>query len=153
MTKDEVLKLALACVEAWDRGCDRDAYWRDIDECVAAIKEALAAPVQERGITRLFMVTTAYEQGVGKGHQAFNRKTEIENPYAPGECHEAWSLGYKEGEDQAAGMKQLAAQRQWVGLTDTDIGNEYVRFEIQGGFNRFEYAVRAIEAKLKEKNA
>jgi hypothetical protein len=45
-----------------------------------------------------------------------------------------------------------AAQRQWVGLCDTDIGDEYVRFEIQGGFNRFEYAVRAIEAKLKEKN-
>jgi hypothetical protein len=45
-----------------------------------------------------------------------------------------------------------AAQRQWVGLDETDIGDEYVRFEIQGGFNRFEYAVRAIEAKLKEKN-
>ena len=44
-------------------------------------------------------------------------------------------------------------QRTWVGLDDTDIGNEYVRFEIiKGGFNRFEYAVRAIEAKLKEKN-
>ncbi len=42
--------------------------------------------------------------------------------------------------------------REWVGLCDTDIGDEYVRFEIQGGFNRFEYAVRAIEAKLKEKN-
>jgi len=45
-----------------------------------------------------------------------------------------------------------APQRTWVGLTDTDIGDEYVRFQIQGGFNRFEYAVRAIEAKLKEKN-
>ena len=45
------------------------------------------------------------------------------------------------------------SQRQWVGLCDTDIGDEYVRFEIQGGFNRFEYAVRAIEAKLKNKNA
>jgi hypothetical protein len=45
------------------------------------------------------------------------------------------------------------AQREWVGLDDTDIGNEYVRFEIiKGGFNRFEYAVRAIEAKLKDKN-
>ena len=44
-------------------------------------------------------------------------------------------------------------QRTWVGLDDTDIGNEYVRFEVtKGGFNRFEYAVRAIETKLKEKN-
>jgi hypothetical protein len=43
--------------------------------------------------------------------------------------------------------------RTWVGLTDTDIGDEYVRLEVtKGGFNRFEYAVKAIEAKLKEKN-
>lgn len=45
------------------------------------------------------------------------------------------------------------SQRTWVGLTDEEIGDEYVRFEVsKGGFNRFEYAVKAIEAKLKEKN-
>ena len=43
-------------------------------------------------------------------------------------------------------------QRTWVGLTDEDIGDEFVRFQIQGRFNQFEYAVKAIEAKLKEKN-
>ena len=44
-------------------------------------------------------------------------------------------------------------QRQWVGLTDEEIGDEYVRFEVaKGGFTNFEYATRAIEAKLKEKN-
>jgi len=64
---------------------------------------------------------------------------------------------YAEDLDASVGWLPLyttppAAQRQWVGLVDTDIGDEYVRFEIQGGFNRFEYAVRAIEAKLKEKN-
>jgi hypothetical protein len=48
---------------------------------------------------------------------------------------------------------QAKAQRTWAGLTDEEIGDEYVRFEVsKGGFNRFEYAVRAIEAKLKEKN-
>ena len=46
----------------------------------------------------------------------------------------------------------LYRQRTWIGLTDEDIGDEFVRFQIQGGFNRFEYAVKAIEAKLKEKN-
>ena len=46
-----------------------------------------------------------------------------------------------------------APQRTWVGLTEEDIGDEFVRFQIQGGFNRFEYAVKAIEAKLKEKNS
>ena len=44
-------------------------------------------------------------------------------------------------------------KRPWVGLTDEDIGDEFVRFELPGGFNRFEYAARSIEAKLKEKNA
>jgi len=44
-------------------------------------------------------------------------------------------------------------QRTWVGLTEEEIGDEYVRFEVaKGGFNRFEYAALAIEAKLKEKN-
>ena len=43
-------------------------------------------------------------------------------------------------------------QRTWEGLTDDEIGDEYVRFEIQSGFNRFEYAVKALQAKIKEKN-
>ena len=59
---------------------------------------------------------------------------------------------FRAGVAWAVATTPPAAQRQWVGLVDTDIGDEYVRFEIQGGFNRFEYAVRAIEAKLKEKN-
>ncbi len=49
--------------------------------------------------------------------------------------------------------ERYSPQRTWVGLTDEEIGDEYVRFEVsKGGFNRFEYAVKAIEAKLKEKN-
>jgi len=53
-------------------------------------------------ISRVLMITTAYEQGVGKGHQASRRATEITNPYADSECSEAWALGYKEGKGQAA---------------------------------------------------
>jgi hypothetical protein len=57
-------------------------------------------------------------------------------------------------EDGEPVMHRSPPQRTWVGLTDEDIGDEYVRFEVpKGGFNRFEYAVRAIEAKLKEKNS
>jgi len=44
-----------------------------------------------------------------------------------------------------------AAQRQWVGLIDTDIGDEYVRFEIQGARSGWRHG-RAIEAKLRSKN-
>jgi hypothetical protein len=73
-------------------------------------------------------------------------KRECMNCAAFGECHPNNDAG-------RCGYEPPAAQRQWVGLDDTDIGNEYVRFEIiKGGFNRFEYAVRAIEAKLRERN-
>lgn len=50
----------------------------------------------------ILAITTAYEQGVGKGHQAQGRSVEIDNPYAPGECQQAWALGYDEGKKQAA---------------------------------------------------
>jgi hypothetical protein len=50
----------------------------------------------------ILAITTAYEQGVGKGHQAHGRGVEMDNPYTPGECQQAWSLGYTEGKKQAA---------------------------------------------------
>ena len=50
----------------------------------------------------ILVITTAYEQGVGKGHQAHGRDVEIENPYALGEGQQAWALGYDEGKKQAA---------------------------------------------------
>jgi len=57
------------------------------------------------------------------------------------------------GQTDAFKFAWKAAKRTWVRLTNEEIGDEYVRFEVsKGGFNRFEYAVRAIEAKLKEKN-
>lgn len=59
-------------------------------------------PAQPAGEFDVLAITTAYEQGVGKGHQAFKRKVEIDNPYAPGDCNEAWWLGYCEGKEQAA---------------------------------------------------
>lgn len=36
------MKMALECVEAWDRGCDRDDYWRDIEEAVSALRQRLS---------------------------------------------------------------------------------------------------------------
>lgn len=56
---------------------------------------------------RVFTITTAYEQGVGKGHQAFNGQPSS-NPYSAGECREAWRLGYEEGQIQAGRMAKHA---------------------------------------------
>jgi hypothetical protein len=44
---------------------------------------------------------------------------------------------------------KTAAQRQWVGLTDEEITDEFYKFEAAGAWYQF---ARAIEAKLREKN-
>ncbi|MGL4891647.1 MAG: hypothetical protein ACRC52_12755 [Aeromonas veronii] len=60
-----------------------------------------AAP-GEQDDHQILAITTAYEQGVGKGHQAYNSGKEIANPYSPAyRCDLAWQYGYKEGKEQA----------------------------------------------------
>jgi hypothetical protein len=50
----------------------------------------------------ILAITTAYEQGVGKGHQAATTKQEVKNPYTSGyRCDLAWQYGYEEGKEQA----------------------------------------------------
>ena len=75
-------------------------------DAMSASKGAKATPLYtappQRKPFDILVITTAYEQGVGKGHQAHGRSAEIENPYAPGECQQAWALGYDEGKKQAA---------------------------------------------------
>lgn len=86
---------------------------------------------------KIFTITTAYEQGVGKGHQAFERKEEIVNPYAAlSDEHEAWQLGYLEGKLQASRAKP------WQSLTTEEIAAT--------GCETF--LARGFEAKLREKN-
>lgn len=51
---------------------------------------------------QVLAITTAYEQGVGKGHQSHARKEAITNPYGDEwGCDSAWQMGYDEGRDQA----------------------------------------------------
>lgn len=44
----EALKLALECIEAWDRGGNASDYWRDRFDAITAIREALADSALER---------------------------------------------------------------------------------------------------------
>lgn len=79
----------------------------------AAMEQAApeAAPV-EQDDHQILAITTAYEQGVGKGHQAYNSGKEIANPYSPAyRCDLAWQYGYKEGKEQAQ-REAKAAPRQ-----------------------------------------
>lgn len=52
---------------------------------------------------QILAITTAYEQGVGKGHDAHHQGEEIQNPYGTSfGCDKAWQMGYEEGKEQAA---------------------------------------------------
>ncbi|MEG0975204.1 MAG: hypothetical protein RSF42_10950 [Comamonas sp.] len=80
-------------------------------------------------------VTTAYEQGVGKGHDAYRRGVEIENPYGPGyRCDKAWQLGYLEGLRQA---KNAAAVAPPASQSDLDAK----RWQYAMDWNTVEFAV------------
>ena len=80
-------------------------YVNAIVRAVLASKELLrsgapAVPVISEAT--VLAITTAYEQGVGKGHQSHARKEAITNPYSDEwGCDSAWQMGYDEGREQA----------------------------------------------------
>ena len=84
------------------------------EECDVTLQQAApkAAPV-EQDDHQILAITTAYEQGVGKGHQAYNSGKEIANPYSPAyRCDLAWQYGYKEGKEQAKREAKAAPQQE-----------------------------------------
>ena len=73
-----------------------------------------AAPV-EPSEHQIRAITTAYEQGVGKGHQAYKSGKEIANPYdSTYRCDLAWQYGYGEGKEQA--QRGVKPDRQCLAL-------------------------------------
>jgi len=125
----EALKLALDALETelsidWGNQDEFNASAEKMHEAIAAIKEALAQEQEPSG----HFLDFAYSDSIAYVH-----------------VYDQFRKGQQ--------FYKAPPQRTWVGLTEEEIGDEYVRFEVsKGGFNRFEYAVRAIEAKLKEKN-
>ena len=74
-----------------------DSSWHDASstEHSAGMKPLFTRPMPAQRLTelKLLMLTTAYEQGVGKGIQRRDC-----NPYAADtDEHAAWALGYEEG--------------------------------------------------------
>ena len=78
-------------------------------------QEATKAAPGELKDHQILAITTAYEQGVGKGHQAYKSGKEIANPYdsAYG-CDLAWQYGYGEGKEQAQRGVKAAPQQEPV---------------------------------------
>jgi hypothetical protein len=173
----EALRLALeALEEAWYHVGTFQPTEKAIDlydEARTAIKAALAQPAQEPVADRLERLLWEYIdlQAAHPEHRPNPKTWHHLMTYAPLPAQEpaAWANMRDDGvtpvmlsisqhpEDRANWMNPVPLytappKREWVGLIDTDIGDEFVRFQIKGGFTQFEYAVRAIEAKLKEKN-
>jgi hypothetical protein len=152
MNKDEALKLALEAHQAMREwidavpddtvlpampGCDRD--WLDTVE--AALKQALAAPTVQEPVAWLVNGSmVVQEDWIERLHWPFEYvavRRAIPDSWTP--------ILY---------TTPPAEQRQWVGLTDYEIGvcsteAAMNRSEMVGGAVTF---ARVIEAKLKEKN-
>jgi hypothetical protein len=143
--KDEALKLALEALESCDQVYGSEGSYQyfsqaKVDKAITAIKQALAAPVQEP--------------------VAWGKPTD-EMVQAATDEYDEWAVDNKGTTEciRAMLVKALkattpAAQRQLVGLTDYEIGvcsteAAMNRSEMVGGAVTF---ARAIEAKLKEKN-
>ena len=102
-----------------------------------------AAP-GEQDDHQILAITTAYEHGVGKGHQAYNSGKEIANPYSPAyRCDLAWQYGYKEGKEQAQREAKAAPQQEAqepVAWESTTPG--YIKYITQARYEKFSPAVR-----------
>jgi len=124
-TEAEALKLALEALEAeTDPNWECNSYHPKIWEAITAIKQALAAPVQE---------PVAWMDKYGEIYKDVTEVLSTDTPLY---------------------TTPPAAQRQWVGLTDEeviDVIHPLVMADMPDQATDYEIA-RAIEAKLKEKN-
>ena len=138
MTKDEALKLALRSLKELapddsDYAPALQGQRKRQENAITAIKQALAAPVQEP--------VAHCEAGPDYSKGVFT-KSEHGAKLA--------ELGWQEIDCPICGGGARAfpkpPQRTWVGLTDEEIGKLYR----DGWSNNMEFA-RAVEAKLKER--
>ena len=143
MTQTEALRLALEALELHGKQYPHMVKGYCLD-AITAIKAALEAK----------------DEPVANNWSVFNTGAEVWDKLSladavveltPSRLERGWSAVCVINKDNPP-LYTTPPQRTWVGLTDEDIGDEFVRFQIQGRFNQFEYAVKAIEAKLKEKN-
>jgi hypothetical protein len=153
-SKDEVLKLALYALENGMKFVWSDPERKAGFDAIDAIKQALAAPVQEpvviEGGKRLIVVDQLFDD-LMYWLDRCEHKGHLEN--CP-DLVEPWSAF-----QYANYTTPPAAQRQWVGLTDEQIAQLASKYlDVGDGergatyvYGEIEFA-RAIEAKLKEKN-
>jgi hypothetical protein len=128
MIKDEALKLAL---EALEKSIAITMANIDLrNKAITAIKQALAASVQEPVAWRVKVETKLRDGSVDVGYQLRNEKLSVH--------------------DEPLYTTPPTAQRQWVVLTDEE-RTECI-FSTRWSTTQLMDTSKAIEAKLKEKN-
>jgi hypothetical protein len=163
MTKDEALRMALEALEELN---DTNSYWwqevdettiAKIDPTITAIKQALAEPVQKPVATKLetqqfncFHVSAEDFQRlkalpVGAKLYTTPPAAPVQEPDHGDELTIAYMSGLHRG-------KELAPQRQWVGLTDEEIEAVWKRVQADDFHDCVQPFAQAIEAKLRSKN-
>ena len=123
-------------MDAYYSDCfDADPIVKQIDEAVAAIKEALAQPKQKPVAWRTFDGEGGYDYCSYEDNENYADDWNKRNPN-----HKGW----------VEPLYTLPPQRTWVGLTDDDT------FEIGERLGLADVAwvdlMQAIESKLKQKN-
>jgi len=144
--KDEALKLALEVLKAAYVPADLD---EQREKAIAACEQALAVPVQEPLGYIASMAANDLRASIYRDVTVYGEDLEdtvaiyTTPPAQPAPVQEPVAKHYMDG----GHLVYPAAQRQWVGLTDEEIDT----WNIVGHESLREF-VRAIEAKLKEKN-
>ena len=142
----EALKLALDFVEDVYLGEWRGPTERQ-EEVISAIKEALAQPEQEPVKNFEVCEIGARFDGAAQQHIPF-----VVIEFEPVPVNSEYDAkGWKDRDLFISDIKNTPPQRTWVGLTEEDMDWLHANTPcIEGNYGyRF---IRAIEAKLKEKN-
>lgn len=106
-----------------------------------AARRAPAEPVISEA--QVLAITTAYEQGVGKGHQSHARKEAITNPYGDEwGCDSAWQMGYDEGREQAE--RKAALDTSQV-VSDEELAKAFAGTDFGGTDHRNELHVAVLK--------
>jgi hypothetical protein len=165
MTKDEALDLALEFFETMQRykGTRSNIFirfeptatgdyvdLREFDEkakpIITAIKQARSAPVQEP-VAFNAGVPPLYPEMKDGETISIEYTTPPAAPVQEPDHGDELTIAYMSGVQRG---KELAAQRQWVGLTDDEFEN--IELGCRSTSSGKIEAMRKVEAKLKEKN-
>lgn len=157
--KQALEALDIACAKHGDVG-GKDTDWGKWDAAITSLRQAIANEALDKKAENARELGLDYEpvqpekksahesELMMNDHNYRQKFLEKQEPVA-NYCRECLTYnGHQDGCSHATPQPQ----REWVGLTDDEIGDALSVWESTDEWPTFSYAARAIEAKLKEKN-